>query len=118
MPDPARKNMSVTTKVHDIMSSKYKQEKEMKKTDLSLVKWTSEFIMMNLEKEDFVKTLFSKISKERIENGRLTLRDGKLDKLTEIYLKNKKLFCTLDESNNCEHVHYTLTLTELAELKQ
>lgn|SRR3989338_3464348 len=114
MPDPARKNLSVLNNVYDKVKSRY----DVEKTDLSFVKWVSEYLLMNLEKDEFVRGYAPFLSKVGIQDNRLIIKDSKKNQFAEVYLKNNQLFCTLDESSDCMHIHFALALPELARLKK
>ena len=118
MPDPARNNMSVSNQVYDKVKTRYELEKGEKRTELSFVKWVSDYLLMNLEKDEFVKDYAPYLSKIGFQDNRLIIRDEKSNKITEVYLNNDKLYCILDESDDCVHIHYTLALPELGRLKK
>ena len=117
MPDPTRKSLTVLNEVHDKAISRYQSEKTNGNTDLSFIKWFSEYILLNLEKDEYMAKYAPFLEKIGITDNRLTIRDSKKDKLTDVFIKDGKLYCNLDESNNCEHVHFTLALPELSRLK-
>lgn len=83
----------------------------------SITSWVSDYLLMNIEKDEFLKEYAPFLEKIGINDNRLTIRDSKTNKLTDVFLKNKKLFCSLDESDDCLHIHYVLALPELAKLK-
>ena len=117
MPDLARKSLTVLNEVHSKAFSRWEQEKSEEKTNMSFIKWFSEYILLNLEKDEYIALYAPYLEKVGITDNRLTIRDTKRDKLTDVFLKDGKFFCNLDERNDCEHIHFALALPELARLK-
>jgi len=117
MPGAERKSLTVRTEVHSKAVSRYEQEKEKNKTDMSFINWFSEYILLNLEKDEYIASYAPFLEKIGIRDNRLIIRDKKRDKLTDIFLKDGKFFCNLDEKNDCEHIHFALAMPELVRLK-
>jgi hypothetical protein len=114
MPDPARRNLSILNEVYDKIKSKYDSEK----TGISFVRWVSDYLLMNLEKDEFIRSYAPHLSKIGIHENRLIIKDTKKNQLAEIFLKDGQLYCSLDESTDCLHIHFALALPELARLKK
>jgi len=89
------------------------------KTNISIKQFVNDIIKANFEKYEFLKTVAPKISIISIESDVLSLKDesAKKSRLAEIKIKNGRLYCDLDESQNCEHIHYALILPELLKFK-
>ena len=61
------------------------------------------------------------IQVESIDNlisikGLLFVVDGDIYGPPEVFKKNSNLYCTLDESSDCIHIHYVLALPELGKI--
>ncbi len=117
MPDVKRKNLSVLNEVHDKASVRYKKEFKANQTNLSFIKWFSEYVLLNLEKDEYMARYAPHLESVGITDNRLTIRDNKKDKLTDIFLKDGHFYCNLDEVDNCEHIQFALALPELVRLK-
>lgn len=108
------KTLSIKEEVFNKAEKQF-NEKNIKE---SFSSWISEYLLLNLEKDEFVKNYAPFLSKIGIEGNRITIRDEKKDKLTDVYFKNNQLYCNLDEATDCIHIHYVLCLPELARLKK
>lgn len=84
---------------------------------LTLVDYVNDTILQSVEKEAFLKTYAPHI--EKISTGdTIILRDNKIKKIVEIYLKDAKLYCTNDEGHDCIHVHFALGMPEVGKIKK
>lgn len=84
---------------------------------LTLVDYVNETILQSVEKDAFLKTYAPHI--EKISTGdTIILRDNKIKKIVEVYLKEGKMHCTNDENHDCIHIHFALGLPEVGNLKK
>ncbi len=84
---------------------------------LTLVDYVNETILQNVEKDTFLKNYAPHI--EKISTGdTIILRDNKIKKIVEVYLKENKMHCSNDEGHDCIHVHFALGLSEIGRLKK
>lgn len=84
---------------------------------LTLVDYVNETISLSVEKDAFLKTYAPHL--EKISTGdTIILRDNKIKKIVEVYLKDAKMHCTNDESHDCIHIHFALGLPEVGRLKK
>lgn len=94
-----------------------KAKNKAKEKGLSLVDYVNETLLFNVEKDNFLKNYAPYI--EKISVGEtLVLKDHKTGKLAEVYLKNNKMSCSQDETDDCIHIRFALALPELALLKK
>lgn len=112
MPDPARKSLTVLNEVFDKVKARYDSEKSGGK---SFIGWLSEYLLMNLERDEFVRQYAPYISKIGIQENTLFLKDTKKDKIIEVRLVNNKLQCTDDDPI---YLQYAIAMPELARLKK
>jgi hypothetical protein len=73
-------------------------------------------LMEAIEREKFLRSYAPSLSKVGYEDDILFIRDTKLGKTTEIYLRDRSLYCNVCESKDCVHIHYALALPEVAKL--
>lgn len=111
MPRSNRHNLSVEALVYDKAQSKYKTENPQ----ISFVQWVSNYLLMNLERDDFMRQYAPFIAKIGIQENTLFLKDTKKDKIIEVRLVNNKLQCTDDDPI---YLQYAIALPELARLKK
>lgn len=71
-----------------------------------------------IEKEEFVRRTMPLLSKIGINDDVLYINDERKKTVTaEVYLRDCRLYCSLDENENCDHVKFALTLPEVARLE-
>ena len=116
MPDPARKSLTILNEIYDKVKDRY--ELEVPDGDISLIKWFSSFTLLNLEKDEFLKTYAPFLSKKSIDGNSVIMKDDKLNKLVEVTYKDGKFWCDHDEKDCCTHIHFALALPELAKLNR
>lgn len=99
----------------------FKQTYDMMKANAEKLKWnTKEYINSVLaeaiERDRFLQTYAPNLSKVGYQDNILFIRDAKAGKTTEIYLKDKALYCGLCESKDCIHIRYAFALPEVAKM--
>jgi hypothetical protein len=70
----------------------------------------------SIDREKFLQAYAPFLVKVGYEGNILFIRDSKIGKTTEIYLREQVLYCNLCESKDCIHIHYALALPEIAKL--
>ena len=110
MPDPARKSLSVLNVVYEKLRVSYESEKSEK----SFVKWVSDYLLVNLEKDEFVRRYAPFIHRIGFEDNVLYLRDSKKKQIIEIRLKDGKLQSSEEDPI---YLQFAMALPELARLK-
>ena len=73
-------------------------------------------LMEAIERDKFLRSYAPSLSKVGYEDDILFIRDTRLGKTAEIYLRDRSLYCNVCESNDCVHIHYALALPEVAKL--
>jgi hypothetical protein len=73
-------------------------------------------LMEAIERDKFLQSYAPSLSKVGYEDDILFIRDIKLGKTAEIYLRDRSLYCNVCESKDCVHIHYALALPEVAKL--
>lgn len=69
-----------------------------------------------IERDRFLQTYAPFLSKIGFEDNILFVRDSKLGKTAEVYLRDRTLYCNVCDSKDCLHIHYALALPETAKL--
>ena len=69
-----------------------------------------------IERDKFLQTYAPFLSKIGFEDNILFVRDSKLGKTAEVYLRDRTLYCNVCDSKDCLHIHYALALPETAKL--
>jgi hypothetical protein len=72
--------------------------------------------MEAIERDKFLRSYSPSLSKVGYEDDILFIRDTKLGKTAEIYLRDRSQYCNVCESKDCVHIHYALALPEVAKL--
>ena len=73
-------------------------------------------LMEAIERDKFLQSYAPSLSKVGYEDDILFIRDIKLGKTAEIYLRDRSLYCNVCECKDCIHIHYALALPEVAKL--
>ncbi len=105
-----RKNLSVHSEVYNVIKARYDKESP----DQSFTKWVSSYLLVNLEKDEFLTQYAPYISKIGIHDNVLTLKDSKKNKYVEIRMKNGLL---QSNDDNPIYLQYALALPEIVALK-
>ena len=91
--------------------SKVKEEYSIKKGIRSFSAYVSYRLAQILELNTQPKLpRFEHFNKD--PNG-VKITDRKLHKIADIYFKPEGIFCELDQSNDCEHIDFALTIPEI-----
>jgi hypothetical protein len=73
-------------------------------------------LMEAIERDKFLQSYAPSLSKVGYKDDILFIRDIKLGKTAEIYLRDRSLYCNVCECKDCVHIHYALALPEVAKL--
>ena len=73
-------------------------------------------LMEAIERDKFLRSYAPSLSIVSYEDDIQFIRDTKLGKTAEIYLRDRSLYCNVCESKDCVHIHYALALPEVAKL--
>jgi len=106
-----RKLVSISEEASEKLTKLYK-ETEPK---ISFAEWVTEYILINLEKDEFLRRYAPNISKIGITDNILYLKDSKENKIVEIVMKNGKLTSSDD---NPIYLQFAWALPELVKLSK
>ncbi len=92
---------------------------ESNKENLSIRKFVNQIIEEKFEKDQFLNNISPKLSLIEFTEESILIRDetAKKSRFAEIIIKNEKLWCSLDEKENCSHVRFAFMLPGLVKLK-
>ncbi|MEM2140999.1 hypothetical protein [Nitrososphaera sp.] len=99
----------------------FKQTYDLMKANAGKLKWnTKEYINSVLaeaiERDRFLQTYAPNLSRVGYQDNILFIRDAKVGKTADIFLKDRVLYCGLCESKDCIHIHYAFALPEVAKM--
>jgi len=99
----------------------FKETYDVMKTTAAKRRWnTKEYIntvlVEAIERDRFLQAYAPFLSKIGFEDNILFVRDSKLGKTAEVYLRDRTLYCNVCDSRDCIHIHYALALPEIAKL--
>ena len=99
----------------------FKETYDLMKANAERMKWnTKEYINSvlteSIERDKFLQSYAPFLSKVGYQDNILFIRDAKISKTAEIYLKDRGLYCGLCESKDCMHIHYAFVLPEVAKM--
>ncbi len=69
-----------------------------------------------IDRDKFLQAYAPFLLKVGYEGNILFIKDSKLGKTAEVYLREQQLYCNICESGDCTHIHYALALPEAARL--
>lgn len=70
----------------------------------------------SIERDRFLQTYAPFLFKVGFEGNTLFIKDSKIGKTAEIFLRDRALYCNVCESKDCVHIHYALVLPEVVKL--
>lgn len=99
----------------------FKETYDVMKSSAERKRWnTKDYINTILreaiERDKFLQAYAPYLLKVGYEDNILFIRDSKMAKTAEIYLRDRMLYCNICESKDCSHIHYALALPEVAKL--
>ncbi|HXG08133.1 MAG TPA: hypothetical protein VNI77_12500 [Nitrososphaera sp.] len=107
---PSRQTVVIYEDIHKKAKAKAEQKK------MTLQDYVNEVLLMNIEKDEFLKDYAPSLSLDAMTETSLFIKDARKDRTAEVVIKDSQLVCYLDESNDCDHVHFALALPELGKL--
>lgn len=122
LPTRSRPNITTVAIQKDIYE-KVKKVAELK--GRTIQDYINETLLMNVERDEFLKIFAPYLSLEHASNNTIFLHDEKLNETILIKLKyyedksydcNVDVFCEHDQSDECLHVRFALALPELMQL--
>lgn len=85
-----------------------------------LKEWANEILLMEVEKDEFLKRYAPNLSLINITETSLLIRDTKLSRTAEIIIKDCELVCLLEQdekkAKDCIHTRFALALPEVGKL--
>jgi hypothetical protein len=99
----------------------FKETYEVMKSVAEKKRWnTKEYINSVLkeaiDREKFLQAYAPFLLRVGYEGNVLFIKDSKVGKTAEIFLREQVLYCNLCESKDCIHIHYSLALPEISRL--
>lgn len=88
-----------------------------KQRGIDLQQLVNEAVILNIEKSEFLRQYRPNFSYSMTEHG-LFIKDAKDEnpQAAQVVIKDGKIFCWLDNSDDCKHVHFALAIPEVAKL--
>lgn len=109
MPQEGRKNLTVL----ETVINQARKRHENDNIDKSFVKWVSEYLLMNLEKDEFVGKYFQYLSLIGVHDNVLIIKDARKPIFVEIRKINGKLHSSDDDPI---YLQFALAMPELSRL--
>lgn len=115
MVDMQQKKRSPTIAIKEHIHKLVKVKADAK--GVSIVDFVNDLILLNIEKDDFLRKYYGEyLSMVGYHQNSIFVKDTKKGRTAEIFLKDSKLYCTLDDTDDCIHIHYALAQPEIAKL--
>lgn len=99
----------------------FKETYDVMKANAEKKRWNTKDLINTvlaeaIERDRFLQSYAPYLSKIGYESNVLFIKDSRLGKTAEVYLRDRALYCSVCEERNCVHVHYALALPETAKL--
>lgn len=107
MPDKGYRTVTVAEPVY--LKIKKKAEQEGK----SITALSSQILACVIEADEKLARYAPFIEVIGFEGNRIILKDNKKDRILDVVLHEKELYCSLDESQDCSHVAFCHALPQV-----
>src|SRR5690242_7032195 len=87
-----------------------KQQRNALDENKKIGSFVNDLLVDVLEKDEFLSVMMPYYSPIGIHDNVLFIRDEKNKKVAEIYLKDHMLYCDLDQTQDCEHIHFAYAI--------
>jgi hypothetical protein len=99
----------------------FKETYDVMKSNAEKKRWNTKDLINTvladaIERERFLQSYAPYLSKIGYEDNVLFIKDSKLGETAEVYLRDRMLYCSVCESKDCTHIHYTLALPEVSKM--
>lgn len=93
-----------------------KQQRNALDENKKIGSFVNDLLIDVLEKDKFLSVMMPYYSPIGIHDNTLFIKDERNKKVAEIYLKDHTLYCDLDQTQDCEHIHFAYAIPEVAKL--
>ena len=115
MPKPGFKSYAIKEKLYDLLKEKFEDDKiELKKVGVnSFSAFLTNMINKKIIDEVQLKENIKIIEKIRIVSNTIILKDNVINRIIELKINNKKIFCEYDKKFDCIHVGFSYSFPEV-----
>lgn len=78
--------------------------------------YVNDLLELYLDKEEFLAKIAPHLDYKGKGEDVLYIKDHRKGKTAEIYIKDMELWCDLDRSHDCDHIHFAFAIPEVARL--
>jgi hypothetical protein len=115
MPKVGFKSITVSEKVYKKFYDVYERSKN--ELELKGITSFSGYLTSMMEETMIKYEVFAKyspfIEKIAIDQNQIILKDNRLNRIVEVFLKNNEFLCLLDDSSDCVHIGFIYSLPEI-----
>lgn len=111
-------NVTIRAEVFAKIKQKFQEKQQRNALDENkkIGSFVNDLLVDVLEKDEFLSIMMPYYSPIGIHDNILFIRDERNKKVAEIYLKDHLLYCDLDKTQDCEHIHFAYAIPEVAKL--
>jgi hypothetical protein len=116
LPNPGYKSFTVTEEVYDYWEKKWKKQKEnlsLKNGVTSFSGYLTQLLFEQQSLNEVTTKYASKIDFVEAYEDRIALRDLKRDRIVEVFVRNKELWCALCEEKECVHTGFAYAIPQV-----
>src|SRR2546423_943361 len=117
MPKPGYKTFTVKEQVFDEYYDRYqKRRKEFKAKGISFSSYVTGLMAETMANHKAFEKHAPFLEKIAIEFDRVIVRDNKRNRIADIMIRNGELQCLLDERDDCIHIGFAYSLSEVYDI--
>ena len=114
---PGSKNIPVRPKLVEMLAKRWNQHKiRVEGAHPRFGGFANDLLERMLAKYEFMEKYMPEYSYIGINQNMMMIKDAKLNMIVDVQLKNGKLYCNYDKSQNCGHVMFAIAIPEIVKL--
>jgi len=112
------KNVPLRPSVVQRLSERWNETKKvLPNTSQDFGGYVNDLLTEVLDKDDMIRRMAPHLSLSAVSPSVLFIKDQRGGKTAEVYLHDQQLYCEVDKSKTCEHVHFAFAIPEVAKLQ-
>jgi predicted CopG family antitoxin len=116
MPNPGYKSFTVSEEVYNYWEEKWKKQKESQSLRHGVTSFSGYLTQLLFEQQS-LNEVIAKYAPQMdfIEayEDRIALRDLRRDRIVEVFVRNKELYCSLCEEKECVHTGFAYAIPQV-----
>ena len=112
---PARGYTAITIReeLYNLLKKKYEEDFKGKKVKVSLTSFINDLLWEVIERDEVLKNYSPYLEEVAVEGDRVIIKDNRIDRIAELVLKDKELYCLLDDRKDCVHIGFAWAIPKV-----